>query len=231
VPFPFVVGSAVFQSSDMVEAEGWGRFSRVPDWLPEPVGGAPDMVVAMIASLVQRVKEVGVADGSNRVVHGVVLPELALDRGRARALADALAKDLDVELLVTGVFAGPEQKGVPGRNLVRSYLFDADRKPASWKQSKHHRWRLDRGQLERYGFELDPRYLWWEDIDVRNREVVVFAFRDGATLATLVCDDPAFVRAAQKVLEDRSAQAKEADEFLRDMGKELRRRAVAAQKS
>src|SRR5262249_22690951 len=62
---------------------------------------------------------------------------------------------------------------------------------AHWMQSKHHRWRLDESQIERYhlGDSLNPEKNWWEKIDVCDRTCFFTVVRWGASLAVLICED------------------------------------------
>jgi hypothetical protein len=154
-----------------------------------------DYIVEVLAAAARTLD----AKGQPNHIHGVILPELALDRARAHELATTLAARTNIELFVTGISDLPVG-GSRGRNAVLSYFLSDSRPLASWLQSKHHRWRLDEGQLAAYDFHLDRAYFWWEHIDVSNREVVVYAFRDGATLCTLVCEDLARVEPVQPVV-------------------------------
>jgi hypothetical protein len=58
-------------------------------------------------------------------------------------------------------------------------------------REKHHRWRIDRGQIETYalGSALDVNRGWWEHIDILNRSLDVFVIRGNATVTTLICED------------------------------------------
>jgi hypothetical protein len=90
---------------------------------------------------------------------------------------------------------------LPPKNAVHSYLFiGPERRLAFWEQAKHHRWRLDGGQIERYGLALDAHHYWWEDIDVANREVKIYSFRNSAMLTTLICEDLARIDPVQTVV-------------------------------
>jgi hypothetical protein len=60
-----------------------------------------------------------------------------------------------------------------------------------YRQNKHHRWSLDRNQIEQYQLTnvLDPRVRWWEGIEVPNRSLQVMERDDGPAIASLVCED------------------------------------------
>jgi len=204
VPYPYAFGDAVFRPSETHEKEGWGRFRLERDWLPP--GNQPEQEIAdFLVKLAEEAVHVLEGETEHAVLDGLVLPELALPANSARAIANALAERTALDLFITGTSL-ERSAGWPGRNAVASYLFTHDaslpkgRRVGFWQQAKHHRWRLDRDQIDRYGFTLPHDKLWWEDIDVANREVVVYAFRESATLTTLVCEDLARIDPVQHVV-------------------------------
>jgi hypothetical protein len=123
-------------------------------------------------------------------VHALVLPELALDGTDVDQIARSLAiTKPKLELLISGVL------DEAGENLTRNSAYMARLLGGdvvqSWHQAKHHRWRLEANQIRRYhlGFVLDPEQVWWEQIDVSNRACSFTVVRQGASIATLVCED------------------------------------------
>lgn len=62
-----------------------------------------------------------------------------------------------------------------------------------YKQYKHHRWRLDKPQIIRYGLsqalDVDDEKKWWEAIKVPRRRVSFLNIGDRITISTLVCED------------------------------------------
>ena len=84
----------------------------------------------------------------------------------------------------------PDIEDFPPRQQMTSY------------HDKHHRWRLDREQITRYGLgaTLDPSCDWWERQDMLSRRLTVIAFRDKATATVLICEDLARTDPAQEVL-------------------------------
>jgi hypothetical protein len=58
-------------------------------------------------------------------------------------------------------------------------------------REKHHRWRLDRSQIQTYalGSALDPTRGWWEHLEIMSRSLDVVVFRQTATITTLICED------------------------------------------
>jgi len=142
-------------------------------------------------------------------VNGIVLPELSLDDERAMGIAKILAaKNTNLELFIAGV-AAPQ--GRITRNCAKTFLFKKGRGTRAkekrqllsyWEQSKHHRWRLDANQIRRYslGDQLEPAGYWWELTNIDKRGCVFYVFRDGMSLATLICEDLARIDPVQSVI-------------------------------
>jgi hypothetical protein len=59
------------------------------------------------------------------------------------------------------------------------------------RQSKHHRWCLDKSQIVQYGLgaALDPMRAWWEHTTVEPRTIAFVAMRRRLTMAALICED------------------------------------------
>jgi hypothetical protein len=198
VPLPYRIDGGSFapepDPSGGTAAIGAGFFSVRQSWLAAPKA---KRVADFLKNLIQQAaNEVG-------AVHGVVLPEGALSAPYARTIARTLASQTDVELFIAGVSVeGKGKKTTLPRNSVYASIFLKHRVYADWLQSKHHRWRLDKHQIRRYqlGHALNPVHLWWEKIDVSNRECVFYVFRPGASLTTLVCEDLARIDPVQGVI-------------------------------
>lgn len=121
-------------------------------------------------------------------VHGVVFPESSLSESEYEAVL-AVLRRRDM-ILIAGVAApatSPTDVGLNGVHLwsqSNGMEFDV-------YQSKHHRWRLDRSQVEMYGLAsfLDPRNEWWENISTPPREIHFAALNSGIALCCLICED------------------------------------------
>jgi hypothetical protein len=76
----------------------------------------------------------------------------------------------------------------------RNYLHFGVRTRTGWsrfEQDKHHRWGLDEAQIRQYHLSraLQPKRLWWEAIDIRERTPHIVDVGAGGTTAPLVCED------------------------------------------
>ncbi len=196
VPFPYVIrGDAIVAGEPLAGEGGAARFALSQKWLPASGAERVELVAAFVLELVREAeREVG-------AVHGIVLPELALDSPTCRGLVEKLSAITTLELFISGTSAThPRTRG--HRNLVFASLFGKGKFKSRWWQSKHHRWRLEESQIRRYhlGHVLDPHRSWWEDIDVHGRELSFYVFRADASIAVLVCEDLARIDPVQPVL-------------------------------
>jgi hypothetical protein len=193
IPFPYVIDGRCFEPAASRTARG-GRFFRLQQgWIQgnrftEEFSGFVRGLVAAAE------RQVG-------AVHGVVLPELAIDDPTYKALEKSLCRLGSVEVLVAGVQARG-RKGSRPLNEVRSTFFTQGKALLRLSQFKHHRWKLDGAQICRYqlGHALNPNTFWWEDIDVSRRACAFYVFRRGAALAFLVCEDLARLEPVQPVI-------------------------------
>jgi hypothetical protein len=142
----------------------------------------PDRVAAWTSALIKEAEKLGGR------VDGVVFPEAALsereyDKVRAVVLGCGA-------FLIAGVLRNPKENNLAADNLV---MFDAvnSGQEVNVEQRKHHRWRLDRGQIEMYGIAgtLDPTRVWWEHISLEPRKVNFITLNEQLSLCCLVCED------------------------------------------
>jgi hypothetical protein len=186
VPFPYRIDGNCFQRETTGDPD-LHFFSVAQKWVSTL---PPDKIYRFVKELIERAKpEVG-------NIGGVVLPELALSEEQAEHLALSLRPE-GLEFLVAGVLA---ENG--SRNGVYATIFHEQKILREWTQFKHHRWKLDGGQIKRYhlGHALDPTLKWWENIKIDQRECYFFPFRGGASLCALVCEDLARIDPVQVAL-------------------------------
>ncbi|HVF66909.1 MAG TPA: hypothetical protein VM914_04555 [Pyrinomonadaceae bacterium] len=128
---------------------------------------------------------------ANRV-HLLVFPEASLTWADLNALKNALQSELkppyQIPLVLTGLRGG--RRGTSKRNQVVFSAFFAD-KWYDLSQDKHHRWKLDDGQIKMYALAggLNVQNQWWEGIDVRRRHLTFIAPNGWLTLCPLICED------------------------------------------
>jgi hypothetical protein len=122
-------------------------------------------------------------------VDAVVAPESSVPHEALAELEATLSRH-DVTMLVAGLRNGPRHANGLTSNWVH-FGASVDGHWRHYRQDKHHRWSLDRSQIEQYHLAsvLDPRVRWWEAIEIKRRSLQVLEREDGHTIASLVCED------------------------------------------
>ena len=123
----------------------------------------------------------------------VVLPESSLPHADLGALEAVLSRH-GVTLLIAGLRDEPGPGNQFGSNWVH-FGASLDGQWSHRRQDKHHRWSLDRNQIEQYHLAgvLDPRVRWWEALELNRRSLQVLERDDGPVIASLVCEDLAHI--------------------------------------
>jgi len=194
IPFPFSMKTKEFFDSSPSKRTG-KYFSLRQNWVPK---------ISEMVSFVSDTINEAQKDGEN--IGAVVFPELSFDLTFARNLAKKLGKKFhNLEIFVAGVSENAKSK-----NSAYTCLFENGEIDVEWTQSKHHRWCLDRSQIERYKLSgvLNPARRWWENIEIGEiahdgrwgRSSFFYTFRPGTTMVTLVCEDLARIEPMQGVL-------------------------------
>lgn len=190
VPFPFKIHKDSFRLSSKQKELRDGKlpahFSLDQLWLNG--NGEPLTGEQLANELVQPLINAAKAE-TGHVPNGIVFPECALSSALAGDLVRALAGS-GIEFFITGVLdTAPD-----GTHFNRALTFALQQNGgvAMAEQNKHHRWRLDRAQTERYALDFDDsadNNQWWEDIDVSSRRLPFFGLRRDMSLVTLICED------------------------------------------
>jgi len=123
-------------------------------------------------------------------IDAVVFPELALDARTFQRLQGILNKTAPACCLIAGV-------GSQGRNQafcsIPNFSHDGRTRLGEVReqQDKHHRWKLERSQIEQYGLggRLDAGCSWWESTEIQPRTMNFFSLQPWLTLGVLICED------------------------------------------
>ncbi len=165
IPFPFEVNREWFQIEDIAGRKSSWLDTDQSKWLSE---GNRSKIIDLIMAII----ETAVRDEGQ--IHGVVLPEDALDWETHEAIVERLAElDVPVEFLISGSSSNcTPSKGnfVLFTRLSKSSKSNSGGTAStvvstsvSTSRPKHHRWRLDAAQARTYGLKLndddDPRAL------------------------------------------------------------------------
>lgn len=181
VPWPETVKPSQFSSAHpkrgnlLNMADEFGFFTFLPDM--------KSRVTPRLLSLLKKGKAlVGNIDG-------VVLPELALTEAEFDRASNSILPQ--GTFLISGVSRPSLQPDRPGKNSLYLDLPVAPGIRSRVRQEKHHRWKLDKGQISQYGLgnSLNPRVFWWEHIRMGTRSLAFIAMRPWLTMTALICED------------------------------------------
>lgn len=202
VPWPYVVHATDFRPRSMVGQRTRNGRARYFAFEPARTRLNPSAILEMLES---------VHASHSKRIHIVVFPELALTRQELRELQDHLTTRLEKRTQIPMVVAGLRRdSGIGGAmgteervdcNSVVLSMFFAER----WynlEQDKHHRWKLDPGQIEQYnlGGVLTGTAPWWEACEMRQRRLTFMAPNDWLVLSPLVCEDLAQLDPVSEVI-------------------------------
>ncbi len=177
-PWPLALRPSQFQPTDGQLRDMPHRFGFMSFLLDEDPVGVTRWTMALIDQ----------AEALGGRVDGVVFPEAALSEREYDAVRVAVLQR--GAFLIAGVLRRATKKRAAPENLVVLDALAAE-PPFNITQRKHHRWRLDRSQIEMYGLggTLDPTREWWEHIAVDRREVHFVALNEQLSICCLVCED------------------------------------------
>jgi hypothetical protein len=201
VPFPYFISNQCFKAGPTFglrpdgararrssDQQRFGYFEVEQRWLLPPDGdaetGAND-IAEFIASLVKSARnEVDAIDG-------VILPEAVLNKRVAGRIAQRLNTLGGLRWFVAGVQDHAREGDPVASNWAQFCRFEDGAVTGLRHQKKHHRWLLDRSQIETYGLtrQLDSRIAWWEHIDLRPRSCNFYVLRGGGCMTAIVCED------------------------------------------
>jgi len=199
VPFPFSIPADAFRAKSHFTGRGvrWGFFEIEQTWLQ-------NVTAATLLDFVKALAEEAEKECGH--IHGVVFPEMALNQAIFTELSRALPGILpQIEIFVAGQsgVTGPGKR--PG-NFVSIAVYHGresdDARIFITRREKHHRWKIDRGQVLDYGLEgiLSPSMSWWEDIDLLTRRIDFAVVREGSVFTALICEDLARIDPCQELL-------------------------------
>lgn len=192
IPFPYRIECEWFsglpdgvKNGSSVSPKNWGWFDLEQRWLPDD----PAIFTQFVESLIKEAE----SEKPDVRIDAVILPEYSLTWEHHQHLVEHLASTNDeIEFIVSGSKTNCE--GAEGNFALTSSINRVDlENPIIHTNSrgKHHRWRLDSGQIEAYGLssELDPSTNWWEGIALHRRQVHTHVFRESSSFTTFICED------------------------------------------
>lgn len=111
---------------------------------------------------------------------------MALTVEQHRRISDQVLKKKN-HFLVTGVGSGSLDAQTHGTNRICIEIPGL----VPIAQGKHHRWKLDRSQINQYGLgsRLHPETQWWEHINLNDRSLTFVSLLPWLTMTVLICED------------------------------------------
>jgi hypothetical protein len=176
VPWPRKVDADDFRPAPRLASEMRNMPAEFDFFEYDPV--APEDPVSYVQGLLKGVEESGIS------IDAVLLPELALSDSEFESLRGLVVEE-GYKVLIAGVRT-PHADGARCKNEARFAI------PyfSTVSQAKHHRWKLDRGQIEQYGLtQLSSDKSWWEHIDLSSRECMFLSLGKGRVISVLICED------------------------------------------
>jgi hypothetical protein len=206
VPLPYSLRANSFQAA-LVEDVRTGKDRGTPrfgyfdvdqHWITEDAA-RPAAIVTFVQALIKT------AQKQCPAVHGLVFPELSLDYNTFRLVREHIRQHLpEADILISGTSSN--EAGVRGNYVAvasfQKWLTSGAREYRETVREKHHRWKLERQQLQDYGLlgVLSPELSWWENIALQNRRVDFTVMHRDSVLAAMICEDLARVDPCQKVI-------------------------------
>jgi hypothetical protein len=218
IPFPYRFGSECFtgdKETQVADGENaWSYFHLKQYWLDrnggkdtKPHRDSGNQILSFVREVVKRAKSDMVE------IHAIAFPEYALNKDIFENISSHLFEEEDeLEFIVAGLSEEPNDgKGsrhgnfvaVRGRPLKNA---GASSSKTDWSgdlsREKHHRWKLDARQIERYGIsnKLNPARNWWEGIPLGKRVIDFIVPRAGTAMTVLICEDLARADPVQTVV-------------------------------
>lgn len=185
IPWPAKVVPRSFQPSRRTPAGSiHGYFTYAPQ---ESIDPASEDLIAERERRLIAIYDAAISSMGR--IDGIVMPELALDHREIGPLARAFLDRNKYGFFVAGVRT-PPTGGAPGKNEA-CLAFKIGDSHHFVHQAKHHRWCLEKMQIEAYGLGgmLSPTMRWWEDIGIERRELTFMPFSPDLTAAVLICED------------------------------------------
>lgn len=187
IPLPFELYARNFKSTKV--SGGWGNFEVEQTWLQNE---------KKIRDLVRKLIREALQDVSS--INAVVFPEFSLTFELFKKLMDDVDDETEgtVEFMIAGASGNCDEEAC---NCVLTAIWEDrlahlgdgidGKRTRLVSQKKHHRWKLDRGQISNYGLasSLKPDVAWWESHNIGQRELNFFQFRQDAVFASLICED------------------------------------------
>lgn len=227
IPFPFYISAKCFEPKKLAGQSDWGEFHVRQRWLydakladehgADKIELQRNELVKWITGLARQAQ----LDCGN--LNAIIFPEYALDCETLMMLCNRLVETNDfpsLEIVISGLSNKFRQRPASDGDhpqAVTDRVSYTERETGNYAavcrlndpggvsfyiRGKHHRWKLDRRQIEKYALahRLDPNKSWWEGISLEDRRIGVHEFRAGSTMSVLICEDLARADPCQRLV-------------------------------
>ncbi len=185
IPWPLEISALSFERSNTSSTlrtlpESMGFFSYTEKRRDWPTTAFKELLRSAIAKMGR--------------IDGVVFPELALKSSSEFEEVVRNVRDLNKSIFIVAGVGGKSDGSEFDINCVKfcAPITSSDREAViEHEQHKHHRWKLDEAQIRQYELthRLDPYMSWWENTELKHRELFFFATHSWLTFSFLVCED------------------------------------------
>lgn len=203
IPEPSSINATDFDETGHTESEDkdvhywmkdWSTFKINQSWIS--AGPVRDKFINHCEALLEK------ASKESRAINGVILPEYALDWDTFDDLCDRLKKKQPkLNFVISGTSENCDREH--GNHVMTRIWYVGDDVELTQSRRKHHRWRMDRSQLETYALtgSLNPKIKnWWEDTPLTQRQIHFQRFRERSVFAVLICEELARSEPCHEVL-------------------------------
>jgi hypothetical protein len=132
------------------------------------------------------------AERTTGKVHGIIFPEMALNPKTITSLWRHLKQRKKPCFLISGTSQKAKQGILDENKAVCHVPMDQNmRFDLKLEQAKHHRWRLDKSQLQQYSLtgQLSDKKQWWEASTIPPRTLQFVKLNPYAVMTFLICED------------------------------------------
>lgn len=176
------------------DKNGWEYFDVEQSWIASSKDRGK--FVRDCVSLLRAAKK------QSRCVNAIVLPEIALDYELFDHLCAKLKREEPkIEFVVSGASTNCYREH--GNHVLTRIWYQGEDRSLTQSRPKHHRWRLDRSQVNTYalGASLNPKIdNWWENTPLGRRELHFQKFRQSSVLSVLICEELARSEPCHEIL-------------------------------
>ncbi len=191
IPFPYQIDDDAFKTNG--SRKRWSWFELEQPWLPD---SESEKEMKRFTDFIDKLVEQAETASP---VNAIFFPEYALNWDVFDHLVQHVSKThSSVSMIVSGSSSNCE--GATGNFvLTAQILHEATEKDGQTRRlarttsrAKHHRWRIDKNQIEEYeltGAFPDDTKVYWEKMPILRRQIHAAPFRDGSVFVPLICED------------------------------------------